>query len=234
MNKKKLVSTSLIMAIALSTIGYVYAAWTDTIYIKGQVEMGSLTLAFDYREPAHCVEYYEDPDTGILVEGEWLGKDVGSCNVTMSELVWDEHTNKSGWKVATLIIMNAYPQYIVHTTFIVRNIGTIPINLCKFTLQNAGKYDNVGNLVYGLLYDGLLPGKIYEDRNGDGVINAGDVCVINIDITNSFPIQVDPCNPNKMEIDMDFKQEAQECHTYKFEVVVWGIQWNKPCDELPP
>jgi hypothetical protein len=233
MDRNKLVATTLLIAIALSTFGYVYAAWTDLVYIHGTVEMGSLTMAFDWREKPFCVEYYEDPVNGSLVQGEWLGKDVAKCSILVSENVTDEHTGKWGYKNATILVENAYPQYIVSTIFVVHNIGTVPINLCKFTLENGGKYDKDGNLIHKLLYDGKNPGCMYEDVNDDGVLDAGDVCVINIELTNQLPIQIDPCNKNKMEIDMDFKQEAQECHTYKFEVRVWGIQWNKPCTELP-
>ena len=67
----------------------------------------------------------------------------------------------------------------------------------------------------------------WEDVNGNGVIDAGDLEVINIEITNHIPYQIDPCNTNKAEIDMEYKQAAEECHTYTIHVSVVAIQWNK-------
>ena len=58
MKNKKLAAIPLLIAIALSVFGFVYAHWSDMVYIEGTVEMGSLTLAFDYVEPPGCDEYY--------------------------------------------------------------------------------------------------------------------------------------------------------------------------------
>lgn len=223
--KKNLAAAALLISIALSAFGYAFAHWSDTIAIEGTVEMGSLTLAFDWDEPPFCVEFHRN-ETGQLVPGEFLGKDVGKCSAWRSENVTDEHTGKKGYKKIHVLIENAYPQYIVHTIFVLHNIGTIPINVAKYEITGA-KYNSTGDKIHDLLWDGKTPGGLYEDRNDNGVLDGEDVEVINIRLQDSLPYQLDPCNTNKQEMDLDFKQEAQECHTYMFTVEIYGIQWNK-------
>lgn len=232
MKNKKLAAIPLLIAIALSIFGFAYAAWIDTVYIEGTVHMGSLTLAFDYVEPPLCQEYYKDPVTSALVEGEWLGKEVGDASCHYDDLITDVHSEKEGYKKLIIEVTNAYPQYIVHTTFKLHNIGTIPIDIAKYEITGE-KRDDTGAVVYDLLWYDLdedYIGSLYEDVNGNGVVDAGDLEVINLEITNALPYQIDPCNTNKAEIDLDFKQDAEECHTYTIHVTVIGIQWNK---ELP-
>jgi hypothetical protein len=237
MDKKKLAAILLLVAMGLSALGVVYAAWIDLIYITGYVEMGSLTLAFDTFEPPFCQEFHLPPTGPPLVPGEWLGKDVADCYATYraDSYVYDEHTDKDGYKIMDIFVYNAYPQLYVHTTFIVHNIGTVPIMLAEFQITGE-KEDSAGNEVCKLLwydpdFDGV--GEIYEDYNANGVVDDQDILVINLVVVNGFPIQLDSCNTNKMEIDMDFKQEAQECHHYYLHVNLIGIQWNKYSEYYP-
>ena len=228
MKNKKLAAIPLLIAIALSVFGFVYAHWSDMVYIEGTVKMGSLTLAFDHVEPPDCDEYYWN-DTYNKLPGEYLGKDVGNCSAWYSGYVYDEHSEKWGWKTLNILVENAYPQYIVHTTFKLHNIGTIPIDICNYTITGE-KRNATGAVVYDLLWydpDGDWIGSLYEDVNGNGVVDAGDLEVINLEITNAIPYQIDPCDTNKAEIDLEFKQNAEECHTYTIHVTVVGIQWNK-------
>ncbi|MEM0006665.1 MAG: hypothetical protein QXR89_00135 [Candidatus Bathyarchaeia archaeon] len=229
MDKKKLSAIALIMAIALSAFGFVYAAWKDYIYIEGTIKMGSLTLAFDYFEPPKSIEYWLNHTSGQLVEGEFEGKDVGYCSSSYKDLITDPHTGKKGYKTLVILVENAYPQYYVHTTFVLHNIGTVPIDIAKYEITGEKK-DKNGTLIYNLLWydpDGDYIGSLYEDVNNNGKVDDGDIEVINLKITNKLPYQIDPCNVNKAEIDMDFKQAAEECHTYLIHVRVVGIQWNK-------
>jgi len=232
MKNKKLATIPLVMAIVLSVFGFVYASWKDTVYIEGTVEMGSLTLAFDYVEPADCDEYWFNHTSGALVPGEYLGKDVGECDAYYEDEIEDEHTGKKGYKTLIINVTNAYPQYYVHTTFKLHNIGLIPIDICKYTITGEKRNSTTMAKVYDLLWhdpDGDWIGELWEDVNGNGVVDAGDLLVINLEITNALPYQIDPCNTNKAEIDMDFKQDAEECHVYTIHVTVVGVQWNKPC-----
>jgi hypothetical protein len=236
LNRNKLAATALLISISLSAVGFAYAAWYDVVYIKGTVDMGSLTLAFDYIEPPLCSEFFLNRSTGKLDPGEYLGKDVGYCEAWYSEEFMDEHTLKKGYKQLNIYVENAYPQYYVFTTFKLHNIGEIPINIARFDITGE-KYDKDGNLIYKLLWfdpNGDYIGELWEDFNGNGMVDPDvDLLVMNLEITNKLPYQIDPCFTNKAQIDIDFKQDAEECHTYYLHVTVWGIQWNKDSSHLP-
>jgi len=228
----------LLLIVLLSTLGVAYSAWRDTVVIEGTVKMGSLTLAFDWEEPPECHEYYRDPLTGKLIKGEYGGKDVGSCDAWYEDEIQDPHTGKKGFKRLVISITNAYPHYIVHTTFLLHNIGTIPLCVKGYNITGE-KRDSTGAKVYDLLWydpDGDYIGSLYEDVNGNGVVDDGDIEVINLEITNEvgWRYQIDPCRTHKAEMDLEFKQEAEECHTYIITVEVIAIQWNKVEEEEPP
>lgn len=233
MKDKKLAAIPLIIAITLSIFGLVYAHWGDYVKIEGTVYMGDLTLAFDFVEPPLQEEFHWDPTHTFKIPGEYKGKDVGHCAAQYEDLIQDVHTLKQGYKTLNITITNAYPQYIVHTTFKLHNIGTIPLNVCKYAIA-GNKTDSQGNVIYKLLWydpNGDYIGELWEDVNNNGVVDTTgpDLLVINIEITNSLPYQIDPCKTNKAEIDIDFKQDAEECHTYVIDITVIAIQWNKPC-----
>jgi len=235
MRAKKIVLMPLMIMLALSISGVAFSAWSDYVRIEGTVKMGSLTLAFDYEEPPLCQEYYRDPETGRLVPGEWLGKDVGSAEAWYDDLIVDPHSGKMGWKTLYIEVTNAYPQYIVNTTFKLHNIGTIPLDVVAYEISGE-KRDKEGTVIYKLLWydpDGDYIGSLWEDVNGNGRVDRGDLEVINLEITNGLPYQIDNCRTNKAEIDMDFKQDAEECHTYTIHVTVVGIQWNKASEYGP-
>ena len=225
----KILTLPMLIVLVLSAVGVASAHWSDTVRINGTVSMGSLTLAFDYVEPPLCQEYYLDPDTGQLVEGEWLGKDVGNVECWYDEYIEDPHTGKAGYKKMYIEVTNAYPQYIVHTVFKLHNIGTVPLCVKEYIITGE-KRDATGAKIYDLLWydpDGDWIGSLWEDVNGNGVVDDGDLEVINLEITNALPYQIDPCRTHKAEMDLEFKQDAEECHTYIIEVEVVGIQWNK-------
>jgi len=213
--------TPLMLVVMLSIVGVAYSHWVDRITIEATVNMGSLTLAFDYKEPPSCLEYYEVD--GKLFPGEYKGKDVGECKAWYEDLVTDDHTGKKGYKTLVINIINAYPQYIVHVTFILHNIGTIPIDVAGFNV--TGEKRKGDEYICDLLWDGRS--SLWEDLNNNGVIDEGDKEVINLSIVDDIPFQLDPCSREKMEIDFEFKQEAEECHTYIIIVTIYGVQWNK-------
>jgi hypothetical protein len=237
MDSKKIGAMALLIAIALSVFGVAYAHWSDMATIDGVVEMGSLTLAWDWFEPPLCQEYYIDPVTGQLVPGEWEGKEVGDITCRYEEEVYDVHSDKWGYKTLVIEVTKAYPQYYAHTTSILHNIGTIPLFLYGIEFEGE-KRDHTGAVIYDLLWydpDGDLIGEMWEDVDDNGAVDpAVDILVINLKVQNSaFPLQIDPCNKEKMEVDMDFKQEAEQCHTYTIRIKLLAVQWNK-LDEVYP
>ena len=187
MEKKKLAAISLVIAIALSMFGFVYAAWRDYICIGGTVNMGSLTLAFSTYETPSCVEYNLNPNPPPeWIQGEVEGKDVANCSAYYDpdSLIVDEHTGKEGYKRLIIEVNNAYPGYAVHTTFIVHNIGTVPIMIYGVSFSGE-KRDSEGTLVYNLIAvswiegESKIVGEIYEDVDDSGDVSEGDILVIN-------------------------------------------------------
>jgi hypothetical protein len=237
MENKKIAAIALLIAIALSAFGLVYAHWSDMVTIDGVIEMGSLTLAFDDVEPPICAEFYENPTPPpVLMPGEWEDKEVGDVECWYEDYFQDVHSLKWGYKKLVIEVHNAYPQYYVHTTFILHNIGTVPLFIYGIELEGE-KIDHTGAVIYDLIWhdpDGDLVGEIWEDVDGSGDVTAGDILVINLKIQNqAFPLQIDPCHKEKMEVDMDFKQEAEQCHTYTISIKMLAVQWNKLYEVWP-
>jgi hypothetical protein len=230
MVKKNVAGFALLMAVLLSTFGYAYAIWSDSVVIKGQAKMGTMKLVFsDYEEP-WAQEWHYDPVLDKMVIGEYEGKDwVAECGTIVSpdDWVWSKDFQKGGWTKFKIWVKNAYPCLEVRTTYVIENIGTVPGTIYAMSITGMS-YDKDGNPEYLLFYDGNNPGVIYEDQNDNGVLDDDDPIVINIVITNGLPDQIDPdVVPDKREIDIHFKQPARQCHTYKFTVEILYVQWNK-------
>jgi len=234
MENKKIAAIMLIIAITLSALGLAYAHWSDTATIHGNIQMGTLTLAFVTTEAPSATEYYFDPVSKMWKTGEKDGKDVGSCSAEYEDPITDIHTGKPGYKLLNITINNAYPQYAVHTTFRAHNIGTVP--LCIYGVSLVGeKKTSTGTHVRNLILDwwvnttsGHIEGEIYEDWDSSGTVTPGDILVMNFEIVDTlFPLQIEPCHDEKMEIDIDFKQEAEQCHAYTLIFQLWAVQWNK-------
>jgi predicted ribosomally synthesized peptide with SipW-like signal peptide len=242
MENKKIAAIMLIIAITLSAVGIVYAHWSDTATINGEIKMGTLTLAFTTAESPVATEYYHNPVPGGFPEwilGEAEGKDVGSCSANYRDLITDVHTGKEGYKTLNITIDNAYPQYAVHTTFISHNIGTVPLFIYGVSLVGEKK-DHTGAHIYDLVMntsidiDGHIAGDIWEDVDDSGTVSAGDILVMNLLLVDTlYPLQIDPCHSEKQEIDIDFKQEAEMCHTYTLTFSLLAVQWNKLSEVYP-
>jgi predicted ribosomally synthesized peptide with SipW-like signal peptide len=239
MENKKIAAIMLIIAITLSALGIVYAHWSDTATITGDIQMGTLTLAFSNAEDPVANEYFWNVTSHKWQSGEAEGKNVGSANAKYKDFITDIHTGKPGWKTLEINITNAYPQYAVHTTFIAHNIGTVPLFIYGVTLV-GDKKDHTGVHIYNLVMntsidsDGHIAGDIWEDVDNSGTVSAGDILVMNLLLVNTlYPLQLDPCQSDKEEIDIDFKQAAEMCHTYTLTFSLLAVQWNKLSEVYP-
>jgi hypothetical protein len=233
---KKLVAVPLLVAIGLSICGFVYAHWSAKVYINGSATTGCVMLGFTKAypaEPPKCAEYWMDLANN-LHDGEYLGKDVGNTTASLSGPITCPQTGLSGYSELDINVSNAYPGYMVHVTFNLLNLGTIPLDLKEYIITGE-KNDSSGTKLLNLTWDGNNPGYLYEDVNKDGKVDDGDVKVISIYISNSLPIQFEPHSiPHKREIDLDFEEGAEQCHVYGIHVTVVGIQWDKVNEPYPP
>jgi len=205
-----------VLMIAMSIVGFAYAHWSDVIRINGYVQAGTLNLAFREIEPP--VEYTRKPDGSLdPTEGgkPWV------CNTTsyLTKFVRDCKTNKTGYKKLWINITNGYPCYEVHQTFIIHNIGSIPLDVVNYNIL-----DPTGVLTW--VRDPTVPSWQFK---GDLVDNSTgeEIPIINIEIVDSkVPYQLEPCESQKMEIDFHIKQEALQCHDYYIEVEIVYEQWD--------
>ena len=219
----------LILAVILSTLGLAFAAWTDQVVVTGTAKMGTVTLTFDSIEPPVLTEFHQIDGEGALIPGEYLGKDVASASARYEEYVLDMHTDKEGYKKLIIEVENAYPCLHIFTTYKLHNIGTIPVEVYEYIVYAEKWSSQTGLKVCDLV---MVPQPsdeflLFEDYNGNGVQDGEEEIVIWMRLTDSLPVQIDPCYTDKREFDLHFLQPAQQCHIYKIFIEINAIQWNK-------
>jgi len=221
---KKMVLVCLALVLALGGLGVGYAAWTDTVTISGPVQTGSVNLSFGNVapiEPPGVTEYHIV--NSDLVEGEYEGKNVGETTAYYTDEEW--HGAKKGYETLVITVDNAYPGYIVGITFRLHNIGTVPINVTEYVVTGE-KQDLDGTPICPIVFTHTnYVGYLFEDYNDNGVQDEGENEVINMEITNALPFQLEPCNSDKREIDLHFKQPLQQGKKYVFTVKINAEQW---------
>ena len=204
---KKIGLIAMTIVLALGSLGFAYAHWSDQLYVEGTVKGGQLMVGFT---EVIVAETHVDPVTGDTLQGEYLGKNVGDVTWEYADWRYCEHTDKDGYQGVLVTITDAYPCYQAHITFVIDNLGTIPVIFEGVTIT-----DPSGQLVY----DDVL----------EALVDPADptTAIINFDFVNLIEFQLEPCHDTKAEVDVHFKQEAKECHTYYFRVDIEAIQYNK-------
>ena len=220
MQNKKIGAMTLVIAITLSIFGFAYAHWSDMVTIQGRVEMGSMTIVWDVDEEPYLIALDNEPQLPVPKNVSW-----GEAYYDNESRVDDVHTGKWGYKILVFKIYNAYPQYEIRFTNVaVHNIGTIPVHITGI---------NVWDPTTELNWNWTSPppstpatGFFWKDFNNSTDYDAGEA-IMNVAIKNFVSIQLHPCNSTKGEVDIDFKQPAEECHTYQFKISIEAIQWDK-------
>jgi hypothetical protein len=235
---KKIILICLSLVLALGGFGVAYSLWFDTVVVSGDVQTGSLNLAFDPFEPAKVDEYhivYEPYEH--LEPGEFLGKNVGVTTATYldSSFETDPATGLIGFSTIVLDVNNAYPCYYVATTFVFKNIGSIPLDITGWEVEGYMKEtpENGGEIICPLLWGDEYLGigdwwwyPVHADINENGVIDPDEPEIINFRITNGFPYQME-WEAEKHEIDLHFKQPLIQEKVYSFKVTFHAEQWEE-------
>jgi hypothetical protein len=210
---KKLIALPLLVAITLSIVGFAYATWIDRIYINGTIEMCGFSVGFDYEETPSPVEKWYNKTSGKWEPGEAEGKDVGSVDAYYDpdSFYIDAHTGKQGYKKMIVELNNAYPCYAAFITFKINNTGQLAVDVLGYTVS-----DHSGVLTF--TYNATT--GWWEGRNATGAL------VLTVRVVNNIPFQLDACHAEKMEIDVHVEQQAEECHTYNFDVVINYEQYD--------
>jgi hypothetical protein len=207
--KEKCLGFLTFVMIVLSVSGFTYAHWNDVIIVNSIMSFGTENMGFV--EPKLCVEYHEDPLSGELVLGEYLGKDVGKCSCEYQELKTDSESGKSAYKKLIIVLSNAYPGYITHCNFTLEDIGTLPIHITNLVI-----FDPNEALSWDPEKDALV------DAEGTSVIciifSPEPVCTTLQPSDNPNTSTVE--NKEEFEMSICIMQSAQECTSYSFEVEI--------------
>jgi predicted ribosomally synthesized peptide with SipW-like signal peptide len=212
----KIGAVFLVLAICLAGTGAAYAHWSQTLVIDGTVETGSVCVGFT---ELTCVEKHVDPATGLKVDGEWGGKDVGQVECSLEGLKGTPPN--VGYERIVCTITNSYPSHQVHIIFAIKNLGTIPVHFTEMVIS-----DPTGELIWEPVpQPAPIDGFLWKDFNGNGTYEVGEE-VINVDIKNLISLQLHPGEDTKAEVDVHLKQAAEQGHTYSLLAEIVAIQWN--------
>ena len=209
--KEKVLTLLTFIFIAMSISGFTYAQWNDIIVVSNTMRFGDLNMGFTKQELPTCVEYHIDPATRQLVEGEYLGKDVGECECYYKDLKEDFDTGKEAYATLVIVITNAYPSYEVHCNFTLENIGTLRLHINETVISDPN-----GFLTWDPAQSALL------DADGDPIT----IMTITPDLVCNYLERDDnPATPwfdNKAEFEMaiHITDNAEECHVYTFQVKI--------------
>jgi len=228
---KKIMATFAIMMFALSIAGFAYAHWTDVIYIEGTVEMGELLVGW-YDTTPYLLTWTETTNGGTE-QKPWVCDAVITLDTPETSV---HHVPpETVYKYMRITVDNAYPQWDCHIQAWLKNAGTIPAKVNPdFSISMWDQKDNepLEFRLDSYYWDGIgwhIEGAVVD--NGDDNIfgTADDVDIINFLMFFDVPYdwQIEPCTAWSVWIGIDFKQEAEECHTYTFLIDIESIQWNK-------
>jgi len=173
---KKFGILCLALVIALGALGVGYAAWTDTIFISGTVNTGSLCFSVSdgsWGEVGGC----PDKLWGTWVENDYPGgvscppgyhfegihvlpPPEDKCVADVSFLPHD--TDGDGnWDTLDVIIDNAYPYFLADISFYVCNCGTIPLKIqTPIISQDPSLLIQYGNHIGYQLHPGQCDAEI--------------------------------------------------------------------------
>ncbi len=201
------------LVLALGSLGFAYAAWTDTVYIEGTVETGEVKLGI-----AELTLTLEDDTKRVAsIEGWFVGEPLAS----------KPHPDPDKppfvfYEGAKFVIENAYPQILARVTYVVGNLGTIPLIISDISFVVTCEDGEE------LTFEWMIPppaspavGKVYDNR---GPV---DGWVMTVDFINSIGVQLEYCGQEKSQFDLFFRQPLKQDHTYTIVATIEAIQWNK-------
>ena len=211
---KKAMGMFVSLMIALSMTGVAYATWTDMVTIKGTVNMGDMVVGWE--EILFC----DDSDLHLDPPKEVADVD---CQLKDPEEGKHHEPIQTVYHTLEIAIKNAYPEYWALCKVTLKNAGTVPAHIIDVIMRpGAGLhitttfYDPGGNPVGWELND---------DITGLPVLN---VYVYKQETKMSLVCnQLDPCTAEPVDIRIDVKETAEECHTYTFSIEYAAVNWNE-------
>jgi hypothetical protein len=125
-----------VLVLAFGVLGVGFAMWSDTLYIRGNVETGHINVEF---VKASSSDPPGTNDTTLALDKAMGGfpyikiqqqdKDVGTTTVVIDDP-----------KSTTVTITNGYPCYTVWVELYTRNLGSIPVRLTNIQFDPPEVY----------------------------------------------------------------------------------------------
>jgi hypothetical protein len=230
---KKFGLLCLAIVLALGTLGVGYAAWTDTVFITGNVNTGEVcieivgcdTIAgpFSFTDPPipappYTEEEGADPlsfDINSTVDGSGFPDNLKQTYKNVGWITAECTGDGPPYKTATVTFHNMYPGYYNHLAFGIHNCGTIPVKLDHVTFTDEAGYAQT------LYNDGYLVFDLSGEGTNDFEIYWGD----------NFGDQIEPCDKWSIDFWIHFLQDEDidfsVPHTYTLTIEVVAVQWNE-------
>lgn len=207
---KRICMICLVLVLAMGGLGVSYALWSDTLYLEGTVETGTLEWEF-LRPPALPGE----PPRPPIVTHDDQGDDPPGFTKDVASTTWVyvDSDADGDFDLLELTIDNAYPGYTNHCAFWVHGKGSVPLHIERV-------YFIVNNIVIEAL---TANGGVLMDL-GTGAIPGDDVYVYWGD---SFGTQLHDCDFADMSFDITILQPAPQGATMSFQVELEAVQYNE-------
>lgn len=192
---------SLVLLLALLSVGVSYGLWSKTLFIEGTVNTGRVHAKWSNASSSDrtgALDMNLDPN-GNVIE---VPKDVG-------RLICEINTEDP--QILDFTVINGYPSYYADCEGEWTNDGTIPVKIVALRAGPAG----------GPIVDIPHDTWVDMDLNGDG---AND---INLQVVNGLCTQVHPGETEAYSIKIHVKQAAPQNAELKFVVEVQLNQWNE-------
>ena len=226
---RKIGLLSLALVLALGAIGVGYAAWTQTLYIEGTVETGTLCAQLgtvEIRDPHQPVNPGGDYPTalpdytcndGFVPRQDGLSFWLSDKNVGWGEVERVLCPETQLYKTAKVKLHNAYPSYFNEVTFYVMNCGTLPWRIDHVIIR----WDQVGDEQEFLVTSAGT--HIQMDYTGDGEFELELMWGDNF----GFQMHPDDIFPPEVSFWIHVLQPAPQDSTLEFTAELVVVQWNK-------
>jgi len=229
MKTEKVMAVFAALLLGLSMVGVTYAAWYDFVEIDARVHMGELILGWlDVYDLVETTNGFPEDEPGHNFEPkDWVANTFVNFDNPETSVHLDPP--KTVFKTMIIEVENAYPQYDVHLVAYLSNGGTIPV--CVYTDFGLYLWDVSDNheLLFEITAGGYWDaGRYFVEGNIVDPILGEAIMTFSFQIfDDDDTLQIDECESDEVRIDIEFTQDAEECHTYEFEITILGIQWNK-------
>lgn len=230
---------SMLLVLALATVGVGYGLWSKILFIEGTVNTGDVNAEYveaftdDDNKLDDVTKDFNDDDSCSIGSGSCdpresdeedandadhrYDKGVAECFASLAGV--DPDPDQEGNQGAAVEIDHAYPSYHCNAWFTIKNNGSIPILLHSVKIQGVAA--------------GLCPNGQEYDLGGDAA-NDVEICV------SGWPegeLQIDPFSwfeeTFQFDLDIHVLQDAPQGAELEFDAEVCLHQWNEETGNCP-